>query len=79
MSEEHILRNFCKLKAIKGKYPSVLSKIKLLDSYMRPKEIVTALEKEAGGPIEFSSPNDIPSNRMQVCNKLRQIPDRPKA
>ncbi len=59
--------------------PSVLSKVKQLGSHTRPKEIVTALEKEAGGLIELSSRSDIPRNRMQVCNKLREIPGRPKA
>lgn len=83
LGKQMIRRNHKNQKKSKETYmrtkPSVLSKIKQLGSYMRPKEIVTAIENEAGGPIELSSPSDIPRNRMQVCNKLRQIPNRPKA
>ena len=59
--------------------PSVLSKVKQYGQFMRPKQIIAETEKDAGGVIEALSPCDISRNRMQVCNKLRQVQNRPKA
>ena len=71
------------LKKAKESYfrtkPSVLSKIREYGSYMRPKQVVSAIERDAGGLISISSPSDVPRNRMQVHNKVRDMANRPKA
>ena len=59
--------------------PSVLEKMSKYGSYLRPKQIVSAIEKEAGGSFHFGSPSDIPRDRRQVFNKVRHLENRPKA
>ena len=54
-------------------------RVKQYGQFMRPKQIIAEIEKDAGGVIEALSPCDIPRNRLQVCNKLRQVQNRPKA
>ena len=59
--------------------PSVLDKISYLGQYKRPKQIITSIENDAGGVFASDTPSQLPRNNMQIYNKLKSIPDRPKA
>ena len=59
--------------------PSVLDKITYLGQSKRPKQIISEIEKDVGGVYGADFPSQLPRNNMQIYNKLKQIPERPKA
>ena len=59
--------------------PSVLRKAKAAaHASETPKHIVCAIEQEAGGVLNVSSPADIMRNREQVYNACRNVEGRKK-
>ena len=59
--------------------PTVLKQIENYGSNLTPKQVVSAIQKEAGGSFGMTSACDIVRNRTQVYNKVRHINDRPKS
>lgn len=59
--------------------PSVLRSIKEYSRSMRPKQVISTIQKDAGGVYGMKCPSDIVRNRSQVYNAVRRIPDPPKA
>jgi len=59
--------------------PSVINAIGNYGKTLKPKEIISAIEKDSGGCYSSASKSDVVRDRRQVYNKIRNIPDRPKA
>ena len=59
--------------------PSVLEEIRKMGQKSSAKQIITEIEKKAGGVVSVVSPSDIPRDRQQVYNQLRRVEGRKKA
>ena len=59
--------------------PSVLEAISEYGKSKRPKQIISAIQKDAGGVFDMSSPCDVVRDRTQVYNKIKHNKDRPKS
>ena len=59
--------------------PSVLQSLKKYGKSMAPKQLITAIQNDAGGVYGMSSPSDVIRNRNQVYNNIRSIPGRIKS
>ena len=58
--------------------PSVMNRIEYLGQHKRPKQIITAIENDAGGVFAASTPSQLPRDSAQIYNKLKLIPDHVK-
>ena len=59
--------------------PSVLEGIREMSHKGSAKQIISEIEKKAGGVVSVVSPSDIPRDRQQVYNQLRKVEGRKKA
>lgn len=59
--------------------PSVLEGIRKMGQKSSAKQIISEIEKKAGGVISVVSPSDIARDRQQVYNQLRRVDGRKKA
>lgn len=59
--------------------PSVLEGIRKMGQKSSAKQIISEIEKKAGGVISVVSPSDIARDRQQVYNQLRRVEGRKKA
>ena len=58
--------------------PSVTNRIEYLGQHKHPKQIITAIENDAGGVFAANTPSQLPRDNTQIYNKLKLIPDRIK-
>ena len=59
--------------------PSILEGIRKLGDKNSAKQIISQIEKKAGGVVSVVSPSDIPRDRQQVYNQLRRVEGRKKS
>ena len=59
--------------------PSILEEIRKMGHKSSVKQIISEIEKKAGGIVSVVSPSDIPRDRQQVYNQLRRVEGRKKA
>ena len=59
--------------------PSVMDAISKYARSKKPKQIISAVQEDAGGVFGMVSPCDVVRNREQVYNKIKHIDDRPKS
>ena len=59
--------------------PSILEGIRKMGHKSSAKQIISEIEKKAGGVVSVVSPSDIPRDRQQVYNQLRRVEGRKKA
>ena len=58
-------------------YSSVIKRIKKESEHFSPKNVVSNIQKQAGGVFEMSSPFEVAQDRMKIYNAARNV-DKPK-
>ena len=58
--------------------PSVINSITEYGRILKPKQIVSAIQRGAGGVFAMKSASDVVRDRQQIYNKIKRINGRPK-